>query len=54
VDDVDAGADRLAQIFIVGSRFVCPCTMLFSIPCMLPTAGARMSIPVASTNSFAC
>src|SRR5262245_39526789 len=30
-----------------------PCTMLFSMPCMLPTAGARMSTPVDSTYCFA-
>ena len=33
--------------------FVSPWTMLLSMPCILPTAGARISTPVLSTNCFA-
>ncbi len=33
--------------------FVSPATMLLSMPCILPTAGARISTPVLSTNCFA-
>jgi hypothetical protein len=33
--------------------FVSPATMLLSIPCILPTAGASVSILVSSTNCLA-
>jgi hypothetical protein len=44
-------APVIREILWISNRFrVCPCTMLFSIPCMLPTAGAKISTPVDSTN----